>query len=88
MHFVICVFISLLCLVTTVLFNNVFAKWLKLALTALGSFTTGYAISILIRKIALLTKAFEKPSPQNLLKNKKVSAFFSSSLTKSLSFIP
>ena len=61
MHFVICVFISLLCLVTTVLFNNVFAKWLKLALTALGSFTTGYAISILIRKIALLTKAFEKP---------------------------
>lgn len=61
MHFVICVFISLLCLVTTVLFTNVFAKWLKLALTALGSFTSGYAISILIRKIALLTKAFDKP---------------------------
>ena len=61
MHFVICVFIALLCLVTTVLFTNVFPKWLKLALTVLGSFTSGYAISILIRKIAMLTNAFEKP---------------------------
>lgn len=61
MHFVICVFIALLCLVTTVLFTHVFPKWLKLALTVLGSFTSGYAISILIRKIAILTKAFEKP---------------------------
>ena len=61
MHFVICAFIALLCLVTTVLFTHVFPKWLKLALTALGSFTSGYAISILIRKIAMMTNAFDKP---------------------------
>lgn len=61
MHFVICAFIALLCLVTTVLFTHVFPKWFKLVLTALGSFTTGYAISILIRKIAMWTNAFDKP---------------------------
>lgn len=61
MHFVICVFIALVCLVTAVLFTEVFPKWFKAVLAIVGSMTTGYAISILIRKIAMMTKAFAKP---------------------------
>lgn len=61
MHFVICVFIALICLVTAILFTEVFPKWLKAFLALLGSATSGYAISILIRKIAMWTKAYAKP---------------------------
>ena len=61
MHFVICVFIALICLVTAVLFTEVFPKWFKAILALIGSGTTGYAISILIRKIAMWTKAYDKP---------------------------
>lgn len=61
MHFVICVFIALICLATTILFTEVFPKWFKIILTVIGSFTTGYAISILIRKISIWTGAFAKP---------------------------
>lgn len=61
MHFVICVFIALICLVTAILFTEVFPKWLKVFLALLGSLTSGYAISILIRKIAIWTKAYAKP---------------------------
>ncbi len=61
MHFVICAFIALLCLVTTVLFTHVFPKWFKLVLTVLGSVTSGFAIAILISKIAVVTKAFSAP---------------------------
>ena len=61
MHFVICVFIALVCLATVVIFTEVFPKWSKIALALIGSGATGYAIAILIRKIAMITKAFAKP---------------------------
>lgn len=61
MHFVICVFVALICLVTAVLFTEVFPKWVKAILALLGAGTSGYAIAIFIRKIAILTKAFAKP---------------------------
>lgn len=61
MHFCICVFIALICLVTAVLFTEVFPKWFKANLAILGSFTAGWATSILIRKIAELTGAYSKP---------------------------
>lgn len=58
MHFVICVFIALICLVAAILFTEVFPKPFKIILTLLGSFTSGYALAILIRKIAMTSKAF------------------------------
>ncbi len=61
MHFCICVFIALICLVTAVLFTEVFPKWFKAILAILGSFTSGWAISILIRKIAEWSGAYSKP---------------------------
>lgn len=61
MHFVICMFIACICLITAVLFTEVFPKWFKAILALLGSATAGYAIAILIRKIAMWTNAFTKP---------------------------
>ena len=61
MHFCICVFIALICLVTAVLFTEAFPKWFKAILAILGSFTSGWAISILIRKIAEWSGAYSKP---------------------------
>ena len=61
MHFVICVFIALVCLVTAILFTEVFPKLFKAVLTLIGAASSGYALAILIRKIATWTKAFTKP---------------------------
>ena len=61
MHFVICVFISLMCLVTAILFTEVFQKWFKALIALIGSGTAGYAISILVRKVSIWTNAFTKP---------------------------
>ncbi|WP_050636676.1 hypothetical protein [Candidatus Stoquefichus sp. SB1] len=61
MHFVICAFIALICLITAILFTEVFPKWFKVILGLIGGATSGYAIAILIRKIAEWTKAFAKP---------------------------
>lgn len=61
MHFVICMFIACICLITAVLFTEVFPKWFKAILALLGSATAGYAMAILIRKIAMWTNAFTKP---------------------------
>lgn len=61
MHFVICVFIALICLITAILFTEVFPKWFKAILTLIGVGTSGYALAILIRKIAMWTNAFTKP---------------------------
>ncbi|MEG0452020.1 MAG: hypothetical protein RR558_03065 [Coprobacillus sp.] len=58
MHFVICGFIALICLVAAILFTEVFPKFFKAILALLGSFTSGYALAILIRKIAMTSKAF------------------------------
>lgn len=62
MHFVISAFVALMCLVSYVLFIEVFAKWFKVLLTVLGSLTTGYALAILLRKIAEMSSAFAKPA--------------------------
>lgn len=61
MHFVICVFISLVCLVSTILFRDVFHKFVKIVLGVIGSYTAGYALAILIRKVAEWTGAFAQP---------------------------
>ncbi|WP_028043437.1 hypothetical protein [Candidatus Stoquefichus massiliensis] len=61
MHFVICAFIALICLITAILFTEVFPKWFKAFLALLGAATSGYALAILIRKIAEWTKAYAKP---------------------------
>ena len=61
MHFVISLFIALICLVTAILFKEVFPKWFKAILALLGSFTSGFAIVVLIRKIAILSGAFDQP---------------------------
>lgn len=61
MHFVICVFIALICLITAILFTEVFPKWFKAVIALIGAGTSGYALAILIRKIAMWTKAFAKP---------------------------
>lgn len=61
MHFVICMFIAFICLITAILFTEVFPKWFKAVLALIGSFTSGYALAILIRKIAMWSQAFDKP---------------------------
>ena len=61
MHFCISVFIAVICLAIAVLFCEVFPKWFKAFLALLGSLTAGWAIAILIRKIAIVTNAFAKP---------------------------
>ncbi len=62
MHFVIFAFIATICLVTAILFTEVFPRWFKVILALIGGASTGYAIAILIRKIAMTTKAFSKPA--------------------------
>ncbi|MFR7592257.1 MAG: hypothetical protein ACLUVC_12480 [Longibaculum sp.] len=61
MHFVICAFIALICLITAILFTEVFPKWFKAILALIGAASSGYSIAILIRKIAIMSKAFAKP---------------------------
>ena len=61
MHFVICAFIALICLITAILFTEVFPKWFKAVLALIGAATSGYALAILIRKIAIVSKAYAKP---------------------------
>ena len=62
MHFVIFAFIATICLVTAILFTEVFPKWFKVILALIGGASSGYAIAILIRKIAMLSHAFAKPA--------------------------
>ena len=45
MHFVICAFIALICLITAILFTEVFPKWFKAFLTLIGAGTSGYALA-------------------------------------------
>ena len=61
MHFVIGVFISAICLITGILFLEVFPKWFKVILTFIGSLSAGYALAILIRKISIWTNAYATP---------------------------
>ncbi len=61
MHFVIGVFIAIICFITAILFKEVFPKWFKAILSLIGGFTSGYALAILIRKIAIESKAYAEP---------------------------
>lgn len=51
MYFVISCFISAVCIVSLVLFTEVFPKWIKLIINAVQVITTSYAAAILIKKI-------------------------------------
>ena len=61
MHFVICMFTSLVIFAVSVLFTEIFPKWFKGLLILMGSYTTGYGVMILIRKISELTSAYKEP---------------------------
>ncbi len=61
MHFVICVFIAVCALSLEVLFTEMFPKWFKCVLALTGAASSGYAIAILIRKIATWTKWYAQP---------------------------
>ena len=52
MHFLLGLFVALVTLATGVLFTEVFPKWIKHIMTLIGAISSGYAISILIRKIS------------------------------------
>lgn len=51
MYFVINCFITAVCIVSLILFTEVFPKWVKLIVSAIQVITTSYAIAILIKKI-------------------------------------
>lgn len=61
MHFILGVFIACITLVTAILFEEIFPKWVKILMVPIGALSSGYAISILIRKIAEETNAFSEP---------------------------
>jgi hypothetical protein len=61
MHFVISVFVSICILALVILFTEVFPIWFKVVLALGGSATTGYAIALLIKKIAKETKWYTSP---------------------------
>ena len=61
MHFVISVFVSLCILALIILFTEVFPVWVKAFFALGGSATTGYAIALLIKKIAKVTKWYKAP---------------------------
>ena len=51
MYFVINCFISAVCIVSLILFTEIFPKWIKLLVGAVQVITSSYAIAILIKKI-------------------------------------
>ena len=65
MHFILGAFVASITLITGILFAEVFPKWVKILMIPVGAISTGYAIAILIRKIAILTEAFSKPALQS-----------------------
>lgn len=62
MHFLLGAFVAFITLVTGILFTNKFPKWFKLCLIPIGAISSGYALAILIRKIAIVTGLFTKPA--------------------------
>ena len=50
MHFVINMFIALVCLATVILFKEVLKKWIQVIIGLVGCGTFSYAIAILIKK--------------------------------------
>lgn len=61
MHFILGMFIAGITLITGILFTEVFPKWVKILMIPVGAISGGYALAILIRKIAILSEAFTKP---------------------------
>lgn len=61
MHFILGAFIAVIMLVTGILFTEVFPRWFKWIQVIVGAFSSGYAISILIRKISELTSWYSEP---------------------------
>lgn len=58
MYFVINCFISAVCIISLILFTEVFPKWTKLLVGAAQVVTTSYAIAILIKKIGEWTSVW------------------------------
>ena len=58
MYFVINCFISAVCIISLILFTEVFPKWTKLLVGAVQVVTTSYAIAILIKKIGEWTSVW------------------------------
>lgn len=65
MHFILGMFIACVTLVIGILFTEMFPKWVKILMIPIGALSSGYAISILIRKIAEETKAYSEPALYN-----------------------
>ena len=60
MYFVINCFISAVCIISLILFTEVFPKWTKLLVGAVQVVTTSYAIAILIKKIGEWTSVWSE----------------------------
>ena len=58
MYFVISFFISAVCVVSLILFTEVFPKWVKLLVGAIQVMSTSYATAILIKKIGEWTSVW------------------------------
>lgn len=61
MHFVISVFIAVCLIAIVVLFAELFPKWVQYAFIAVSCVISGYALAILVRKIAEEFAWYAKP---------------------------
>ncbi len=62
MYFVINSFIVLICIISLVLFTEVFPKMVKAVISIIASVCFSYAAILLIREIAKLTKWYKVPN--------------------------
>ena len=62
MHFVINGFITAVCIISLILFNEVFPKIIKGLISIIAIITSSYAIAILIKKVGEWTKWYKAPS--------------------------
>lgn len=62
MYFVINAFIATICIITLILFTEVFPKLIKALISLIAIGTSSYAITILIRKIAEVSSWYKKPA--------------------------
>lgn len=62
MYFVINSFIFFICIVSLVLFTEIFPKLVKAVIAVIAALTSSYALTLLIRKIAELTKWYGEPN--------------------------
>ena len=62
MHFVINGFITTVCLISLVLFTEIFPKIIKTLISIIAIITASYAVAIGIKKIAEWTKLYPVPA--------------------------